>query len=81
MICGLYMETTINFLAWRAVQVPDLQTEASRFNKSISERGDANIVGFTCLRLNVDGAVCLNVAIGHKMAVVVCMRLDPRTSE
>jgi hypothetical protein len=80
-ICWLRVVAAIDLFPWRAVQVPDFKTETSWLHERVGKSSDANVVGLTHGRLNLVGAVTLDVAVGHKMHKVVCMRLHPSTGK
>ena len=81
MVGRLYVEAAVDLLTWGAVQVPDLEAETRRLDKGISESGDANVVDLTIGRLNIQGAITLDIICWHEVPVLVCMRLYPGAGE
>lgn len=80
-VCWLGEEAAVDLFASGAVKIPDLETKAGRLDKGVSERGDADVVGFALRRLDVVCTVSLDVAHGDEVPKVVCVRLHPGTGK
>jgi hypothetical protein len=80
-VCRLCIEAAVDLFTGGAVQIPDLETEASGLDKGLGEGSNANVVGLTLGGLDVVSAVCLDITHGDKVPEVVGMRLHPGTSK
>lgn len=81
MVGRFRVEAAVDFLARRAVEIPDFEAKASRFDQGFSKSSNADVVGFALGRLDVIAAVPFDVAHGNKMPVVIRVCLNPSTSQ
>ena len=76
-ICRLCIVAAIDLVAWRAIEVPHLKTEAGRLDECLGESSHADVVGLALCWLDVVGTVCLDVAHRDKVSKAICVGLDP----
>jgi hypothetical protein len=76
-VCRLCIKAAVDLFTGGAVQIPDLETEASGLDEGLGESSNADVVGLTLRGLDVVSAVCLDIAHGDKVPEVVGMCLHP----
>jgi hypothetical protein len=80
-VCRLCIEAAVDLFSGGAVQIPDLETEASGLDKGLSKGGDTDVVSLALGGFDVVSAVCLDISHGDKVSEVVGMRLHPGTGK